>query len=293
VSAPAALYCDRAHQLGADDGLEYFGRLVHIDALQRLYVEERGEGTPIVFVPGYGGDAALFVNLADALADEFLAITYDRRGNSRSRRGWIRVSLAEQADDLARLLDALGHERAIVMASSNGCSIALTFMLAHRERLIHGVLHEPFWSPAFVRDAASMRATVMGRMRAIQLRREKDCGGLEARLRYLGGDALVEHFTAHSRQRMGENAETGAVELSVFSQWTPSDDEWSRLRALPLTLLRGTASLPFFGESVAFFESHLACAAIAVPGGHGGFVEHPVAIAGTLRPILRRAIAEA
>ena len=289
MGARDTLYADPAHQLGADDGLQYFGRLVHVDALQRLYVEERGEGTPVVFVPGYGGDAALFLNLADELSDEFLAITFDRRGNSRSRRGWIRVSLAEQADDVARLLDALGHERAVVVASSNGGSIALTFMLAHPGRVIHGVLHEPFWSPAFLQDAPSMRAHTLARMRAIQLRREKDCGALEARLRYLGGDALVEQFSAETRRRMGENAEQGAVELGVFSQWVPTEADWVRLRALPLTLLAGRDSLPFFGEALAVVAHHLHLAPLAVPGGHGGFVDHASEIAATLRPILRRA----
>ena len=283
------LYADPVHQLGADDGLRYFGRLVHIDALQRLYVEQRGAGEPVLFVPGYGGDAALFCNLADALCDGLLAITYDRRGNSRSRRGWIKVSLAEQADDIARLLDALGHERAALVASSNGCSVALTFMLAHPQRVVHGVLHEPFWSPTFLEDAAAMRATATAQMRAIQLRREKDCGLLEARLRFLGGDALVECFTAESRKRMGENAETGAVELGVFSQWTPSEDEWSRMARLPLTLLRGAASLPYFAQSVALFEQRLGLQAVTVPGGHGGFVDHAEAVAEAVRAALRPA----
>ena len=283
---PEPFYFDHAHQLGAEDGLQYHGRLVHVDELQRLYVERRGSGPPVVFVPGYGGDAALFVYLADALSDAFTTITYDRRGNSRSRRGWVKVSLEEQADDIARLLDVLGYERASIMSSSNGGSVALTFMLRHTDRLDRGVLHEPFWTTAFLTDPSAMATASVAGTHAIKLRREKDCGELEARLRYLGGDALVEWFTAETRKRMGENAETGAIEREVFSRWLPSDAEWARMARLPLTLLVGGDTLPFFAESVRLFEKKLGLRALTVPGGHGGFVDFADECAEVVRPYL-------
>jgi pimeloyl-ACP methyl ester carboxylesterase len=282
---------DESYQLGADDGLRYRGLLLHIDDLQALYVETAGSGPPIVFIPGYGGDAVLFLNLADELSGDYTVIRFDRRGNSRSRRGWLKVSLAEQAADVARLLDVLGHERAFVVGSSNGCSVALTFMLGHRDRLLHGVLHEPFWSASFVDDPDEMRRSGELGTRTIQLRREKDCGELEARLRYLGGDELVEWFTAESRKRMGENAETGAIERAVFSQWEPTEDEWGRIAELPLTLLKGRDSLAIFGQSVARFERRLGLQAIEVPGGHGGFVDHAPEVAVAVRAALSEAAA--
>lgn len=47
-----------------------------------LYFERRGDGPPLLLVPGAAGDAGIWDTVADALADEFTVVTYDRRGNS-------------------------------------------------------------------------------------------------------------------------------------------------------------------------------------------------------------------
>jgi pimeloyl-ACP methyl ester carboxylesterase len=52
----------------------------------KLYYEVHGTGSPALFIPGATGDARHFSHVADALADDFRVITYDRRGNSRSPR---------------------------------------------------------------------------------------------------------------------------------------------------------------------------------------------------------------
>ena len=59
---------------------------------------------------GATGDGGHFDQFADLLADEFMVITYDRRGNGRSPAWRARqtTSVEEQADDAAALLDRLG-----------------------------------------------------------------------------------------------------------------------------------------------------------------------------------------
>jgi pimeloyl-ACP methyl ester carboxylesterase len=283
-------YFDYAYQQGAEDGYQYQGRLVTLDCLQRIYVEKRGAGPALLFIPGYGGDAAYFLNLAQELADEFTTITYDRRGNSRSPRGWVKVTLAEQADDVIKLLDCLGIERTLIMSSSNGGAIALQAMLRHHARLRGAVLHEPYWSPAFLPDAALVGSSIAAKTRIIQHRRERDCGELEARLRCLAGDAAVEHFSAETRRRLTENAETGAIEREVFSRWVPCEEEWRMLARMAPALLLGAASLACFADAVHHVEKSLGTSAVGVPGGHSGYVDHAEEMAAILRPILRQAL---
>src|SRR4029453_8645875 len=85
-----------------------------------LHAETRGHGPAVLLVAGAGGDGARLAGLAAALADEFTVTTYDRRGNSRCPRpaDWTQTSLAEQADDAAALLAALGHSPAVVVGTS-------------------------------------------------------------------------------------------------------------------------------------------------------------------------------
>ncbi len=50
-----------------------------------LYYEVRGRGPAVLLIAGATGDAGHFEQAADVLASEHTVITYDRRGNSRSR----------------------------------------------------------------------------------------------------------------------------------------------------------------------------------------------------------------
>jgi pimeloyl-ACP methyl ester carboxylesterase len=61
----------------------------------KLYCEVHGSGPSLVLVPGASGDGGYMQPLADALANEFTVITYERRGNSRSPRpeGWTKTSI--------------------------------------------------------------------------------------------------------------------------------------------------------------------------------------------------------
>ena len=87
-----------------------------------LYYELRGDGPPLLFISGGPGDAGFWPEVADALADEYTVVSYDRRGNSRSPRpeNWTEAPVDEQADDAAALLEALGLAPAVVYGHSAG-----------------------------------------------------------------------------------------------------------------------------------------------------------------------------
>jgi pimeloyl-ACP methyl ester carboxylesterase len=279
---------DYSYQEGAEDGYQFRGKLIHIDEIQRLYVEKRGNGPPLLFIPGLAGDAANFIELADVLSDEFTVIMYDRRGYSRSQRGWIRVTLEEQADDIAKILDVLELPHTIIMSSSMGGAIAFQFMLRHADRLKGAILHEPFWLPTFSSDPAAIKAEVDANIKIVQNRREKDCGLLEGRLRYLLSDETLEYFHAASRQRVAENTETTTVEREMLSQWIPSAEEFAAISRIPFSILLGKSTKPFFAEVVEAFAKRLQVKTVSVPGGHAGFIDHADKVASLIQPILKK-----
>ena len=47
-----------------------------------LYYEVRGEGSPLLLIPGGGGDGGSYSLIADILSDQFKVITYDRRATA-------------------------------------------------------------------------------------------------------------------------------------------------------------------------------------------------------------------
>ncbi len=61
------------------------GMLVEANGTE-LYVEQAGDGAPIVFVHGMCGDARAWNGQFERLHDRFRCVAYDRRGHSRSPR---------------------------------------------------------------------------------------------------------------------------------------------------------------------------------------------------------------
>ena len=110
-----------------------------------LYYEVRGKGPAVLLIPGATGDAGQFTRAAERLADEFTVITYDRRGNSRSRKNEAASTptMAAQADDAATLIRACGFSQAVVFGTSGGGVIGLELLARHPEVVRGAVVHEP------------------------------------------------------------------------------------------------------------------------------------------------------
>jgi len=110
-----------------------------------LYFERRGDGPPLLLITGGGGDAGYYAAIAEALADEYTVLSYDRRGNSRSRlpRGPATITIAGQSTDAVAVLGQNGFSRAHVFGSSGGATIALD-LAAHHPDVVETVIgHEP------------------------------------------------------------------------------------------------------------------------------------------------------
>jgi 3-oxoadipate enol-lactonase len=114
-----------------------------------LYYEVHGEGEPLVLVMGIGYDATLWtLHQVPALSAHFKVIIFDNRDVGRSSHAVSDYTIADMADDVAALLDALDIERAHVLGLSMGALIAEEFALRHAERLNGLVLCGPDGAPA-------------------------------------------------------------------------------------------------------------------------------------------------
>jgi len=111
----------------------------------QLYHEIRGDGPPIVCITGASGDAVAYQLMAERLADTYTVVSYDRRGNSRSPKpdGWTATTIAEQADDCAALIEAVGLDRPVVFGNSSGGTILVGLLERHADALRGAIVHEP------------------------------------------------------------------------------------------------------------------------------------------------------
>jgi pimeloyl-ACP methyl ester carboxylesterase len=252
-----------------------------------LYYERCGTGPAILFVAGSTGDAGNFTRAADMLADEFTVVTYDRRGNSRSPRpsGWKTTSVAEQADDAAGLIQALGIAPASVFGASAGALITLDLMIRYPQLLRAGILQEPsVFSvlPDPMSALAPRRALVEHAMRNTGAR-----GAVEALLRYLNDDAVLTAIPADVLERMLGNADTIlAIESPAFAGWRPTNEDLATL-SVPVALMIASETLPVYKQVVEWLARQLKTEPIVIAGRHGFYYYRPQDLADVLRRILR------
>lgn len=107
------------------------GRFVDV-AGNRIHYVETGEGRPIVFVHGLGGQLHHFRHPIFPLLTGYRLIALDRPGSGYSERATgATARLPEQADIVVKFIEALGLEKPLLVGHSLGGAVALTVALNH------------------------------------------------------------------------------------------------------------------------------------------------------------------
>ncbi|WP_158542272.1 alpha/beta fold hydrolase [Lujinxingia litoralis] len=121
------------------------------DGTSVAYWDHGGEGLPVIFTNGYATSTYYWDGLVEALGESVRVITWDLRGHGRSCAARDPASLTVEGctDDLRRVMDAAGVERAVLVAFSFGCQIVLEAWRQMPERIaglvpILGPFERPF-----------------------------------------------------------------------------------------------------------------------------------------------------
>jgi len=171
-------------------------RRIDVGGLE-LAVEERGVGEPVVILHGFTGCAASMACVAEPLARRFRTLSVDLVGHGASAapRELARYAMSDCVEQLARLVDRLGVERAHWLGYSMGGRAALALAAACPERVERLLV---IGASAGLRDPAA-RAQRIAADEALASEIERD-----------GIEAFVEHWMAlplfASQKRLGETA---------------------------------------------------------------------------------------
>lgn len=258
-----------------------------------LYYELRGAGPSLLFIAGATGDAGHFEHVAEALADEYTVVTYDRRGNSRSPRpaGWTATSMDEQADDAAGLLRALDCAPATVFGTSGGAVILLDLLGRHPEVIRAALIHEP---PLLsVLPGGADLGAQFERMTKAALAEAGPRGAMERFIRLNAGDHVFERLDTTLRARMLGNAEVFfGAELAAFVSYMP-DPAALRGTSVPVVALAGadnraTARVEggYLYEAAQWVADRAGAPFHELPGAHAPYLDRPQALVEALRPVL-------
>ena len=255
-----------------------------------LYYEMRGAGPVLLLVNGGEGDAGAFEPLATVLADHYTVITYDPRGNSRSRLtgplGEQRIP--EHARDAHLLLRALCREPAYLFGTSYGGMVVMDLLAARPEQVRAAVAHEPLLVE-LLPDADRWHAAFQEVYETFE--RE---GSPAALLRLSGllgvaappevSDTLPPPLAAMLARVHVNMSFCLAYELRSFVRYVP---HLEALRSGKFTLAGSGEADGTLGHRTARALADLLGLEIAgFPGGHAGFLTHPAEFAKTLYAVL-------
>lgn len=119
----------------------------------RMYYEVHGSGDPIVFIHGGGGSTASWpADYVTDLSRNFRVVLTEIRGHGRTPDGRGPITYGRLTNDVVRLLDHLGLDRAHVVGHSLGAIIGLHLLVDFPDRvrtamLLAGAYHIDNYRP--------------------------------------------------------------------------------------------------------------------------------------------------
>jgi pimeloyl-ACP methyl ester carboxylesterase len=108
----------------------------------RLHAVVGGEGPALLLIHGWPQTWYAWRHVMPALAKDFTVVAVDQRGIGLSDKPATGYDTGTLADDLVRLMDALGHERFAVAGHDTGFAIGYALAADHPERVDRVVLAE-------------------------------------------------------------------------------------------------------------------------------------------------------
>jgi pimeloyl-ACP methyl ester carboxylesterase len=265
-----------------------------------LYYDVRDNGSaahPVLLLIGAPMGASGFAALAEQFADRTV-VTYDPRGTERSQRTDGEPPGSEpgqHAEDLRRLIQALGTGPADVFGSSGGAVNALALVARHPQLVATLVAHEP---PAAqeLPDREPVLAACAGIRQAYQ-----SSGYGPAMAKFI---ALVSHAGPIPAGFAGQPApDPAAFGLPAQDDGSRDDPllgrhmtactghqhDFSALRAAATRIILGVGAqssqiLP--ARAAVAMAERLGTTPATFPGGHDGFLSDPAAFATVLRATL-------
>jgi pimeloyl-ACP methyl ester carboxylesterase len=106
---------------------------------------ERGEGTAVLLVHETAAEGSVWEAVAEAVAAEARAISYDRRGwgESSAPQDYRRTTVEEQSEDASALLESAVAAPAVIAGAGVGAMVALDLLLRRPDLVAGTLLVEP------------------------------------------------------------------------------------------------------------------------------------------------------
>jgi len=231
-----------------------------------VYYIEKGEGVPIVFVPGNWATSLSWKPVIDRLPDSYRGISYDVRGRGRTEGPDNDYTMPELAGDLLALVDALRLDKFHLVGHSLGSAIAMQFALDHSERLYSLVVVAPAWV-----DGMPAAYDVPAAQQALIDNKEVFRQAFKAMMPTLTDQTYFDQLAAEGHE---QRIEATMRNLPALANWRPGD-KLSQI-GVPSLVISGELDALTGGANADRAAAALGTRHITIPGvGHSPNIEAP------------------
>jgi pimeloyl-ACP methyl ester carboxylesterase len=133
-----------------------------------LSCDIRGQGKALVFVHGNAGTRQNWRPQIEYFARRYRVVAPDLRGHGDSGKPTGAYPISAFVEDLARLIDALDIDRAVIAGHSMGGRVAMSFALEHPKRVLGLVLAGTSATPFARAGEQITRVRALGRERELR-----------------------------------------------------------------------------------------------------------------------------
>jgi pimeloyl-ACP methyl ester carboxylesterase len=245
---------------------------------RQLAYDSVGSGPALVLVHAFPFDGRMWRKTAAAVASQRRVITPDMRGFGLSDLGSGDCSIADMADDVAALLDALKLPVATVGGMSMGGYVALAFAHRHRDRLQSLIL-------ADTKAASDTPEARQGRQVAITLVENQGVAALlEKQIPRLLSASASDSLRVEVRGLGGQPPNAVIAAIRALRDRPDRTAELPEI-AVPTLVVVGTQdTLSPPGEARAMAAAIPNARVVEIPGaGHLSNLENPDAFAAALK----------
>jgi len=253
----------------------------------RLYYEVRGTG-PVLMLVGHPMGVSGFAAIAPLLAEHYTVVTLDPRGFARST-----IEDPDQdaepdllADDVRRVLEAVGRDPAFVFGSSGGAVTGLALVARHPNHVAALLAHEPPVA-LLLGEAEQARAAMI---EVYDTYRERGIGAAWQKFAGVTGMNLA----AQTDDAAPPAADSVAMSNRFFAHGllpiTFYEPDLGVLQNGPARVLIGvgtTSAGQIAHRTASVLAERLGSSLVEFPGGHTGFISK----AHEFAQVLRRALA--
>jgi pimeloyl-ACP methyl ester carboxylesterase len=250
-----------------------------------LHYEVTGSGDCLVLTHGSWTDGSGWGPAVAGLAERYRVVVWDRRGHSRSQAGRGPGSRAEDAADLAALIEHVGAAPVHVAGNSYGANVTLTLVTQRPDLVATAAVHEPpMWGllegtreQVLVDDLAAADADIAVERELIGSGQHRDAARYFMEHVALGPGSW-QQLPAPFRSVLERNAPTFLDELADPTALS-IDNAALAATTVPLLLTHGTESPRLFRAVISALQELVPAARVGVleGAGHIPHATHPEA----------------